>query len=94
MNIGFEHRYFHGDFTVSHVGHYTDLVSIAAHVIVEGLDQSILEEDIVYEFPQYEPDMFKYLPVMLKAHSTPHDRMHDMRICSNKLLEELSISMA
>ena len=46
MNIGFEYRHFHGDFTVSHVGHYPDLVSIAAHVIVEGLDQSILDENI------------------------------------------------
>ena len=27
-----------------HVGHYPDLVSIAAHVIVDGLDQSVLEE--------------------------------------------------
>ena len=47
VDIGFECRHFHGDFTISHVGHYPDLVSIAAHVIVNGLDQSVLEEDIV-----------------------------------------------
>ena len=71
VSIGFEYRHFHGGFTVSHVGHYPNLVSIAAHMIVVGLDQSISEEDIVYEFPQYEPDMFKYLSIMPKAHSTP-----------------------
>ena len=78
VDIGFECRHFHGDFTIAHVGHYPDLVSIAAHVIVDGLDQSILEEDIVYDFPQYEPDVFKYLPLIPKAHSTPHDRMQDL----------------
>ena len=52
VNIGFECRHFHGNFTISHVGHYPDLVSIAAHVIVEGLDQSVLHEDVVYAFPQ------------------------------------------
>ena len=71
-------RHFHGDFTITHVGHYPDLVSVAAHVIVEGLDQSILEEDIVCDFPQYEPDVFKCLPLIPKAHSTPHDRMHEL----------------
>ena len=75
IDIGFECRHFHGDFIISHVGHYPDLVSIAAHVIVNGLDQSILDEDIVYDFSQYEPDVFKYLPLIPKAHSTPHDRM-------------------
>ena len=64
--------------TISHVGHYPDLVSIAAHVIVNGLDQSVLEEDIVYDFPQYEPDVHKYLPLIPKAHSTPHDRMQEL----------------
>ena len=44
IDVGFECRNFHGDFTISHVGHYPDLVSIAAHVIVDGLDQSVLEE--------------------------------------------------
>ena len=78
VNVGFEYRHFHGDFTVAHVGHYPDLVSIAAHVIVEGLDQSILEEDVIYEFPQYEPDVFKYLPLIPKAHSTPHNRMQEL----------------
>ena len=57
IDVGFECRNFHGDFTISHVGHYLDLVSIAAHVIVDGLHQSVLEEDIVYEFPQIEPDV-------------------------------------
>ena len=57
-DIGFECRHFHGDFTIAHVGHYPDLVSIAVHVIVDGLDQSILEEDIVYDCPQYELDVF------------------------------------
>ena len=47
-------------------------------MIVEGLDQSILDEDVIYEFPQYEPDVFKYLPFMPKAHSTPHDRMQEL----------------
>ena len=56
--------------TISHVGHYPDLVSIAAHVIVDGLDKSVLEEDIVYDFPQFEPDVYKYLPLIPKAHST------------------------
>ena len=78
VDIGFECRHFHGDFTISHVGHYPDLVSIAVHVIVNGLDQSVLEEDIVYDFPQYEPDVFKCLHLIPKAHSTPHDRMQEL----------------
>ena len=45
IDVGFEYRHFHGDFTIFHVGHYPDLVSIAAHVIVDGLCQSVLEED-------------------------------------------------
>ena len=52
VNIGFEYKHFHGNFAISHVGHYPDLVSIAAHVIVEGLDQSVLNEDVVYDFLQ------------------------------------------
>ena len=78
IDVGFECRHFHGVFTISHVGHYPDLVSIAAHVIVDGLDQSVLEEDIVYDFPQFEPDVYKYLPLIPKAHSTPHDRMQEL----------------
>ena len=78
VNVSFEYRHFHGNFTIAHVGHYPHLVRIAAHVIVEGLDQSILDEDVVYEFPQYEPDVFKYLPLMPKAHSTSHDRMQEL----------------
>ena len=78
IDIGFEWRHFHGDFTISHVGHYPDLVSIDAHVIVDGLDQSVLEEDIVYDFSKYEPDVYKYLPLIHKAHSTPHDRMQEL----------------
>ena len=78
IDVSFEYRHFHGDFTISHVGHYPDLVSIAAHVIVDGLDQSVLEEDIVYDFPQYELDVYKYLPLIPKAHSTPHDRMQEL----------------
>ena len=78
IEVGFECRNFHGDFTISHVGHYPDLVSIAAHIIVDGLDQSVLEEDIVYDFPQFEPDVYKYLPLVPKAHSTPHDRMQEL----------------
>ena len=66
IDVGFECRNFHGDFTISHVGHYPDLVSIAAHVIVDGLDQSVLEEDIVYDFPQIEPDVYRYLPLVPK----------------------------
>ena len=69
---------FHGEFTIAHVGHYPDFVSIAAHVNTEGLDQSILQKDMVYGFPQYEPDVFKYLPFLPKAHSTPHDRMQEL----------------
>ena len=53
VDVVFECRHSHGDFTISHVGHYPDLVSIAAHVIVDGLDQSVLEEDIAYDFPQF-----------------------------------------
>ena len=45
VDIGFECRHYYGDFTISHVDHYSDLVSLAAHVIVEGLDQSILDEN-------------------------------------------------
>ena len=94
VNIGFECKHFHGVFTIAHVGHYPDLVSIAAHVIVDGLDQSILEENIVYDFPQYEPDVFKYLPLIPKAHSTPYDGMQELSkplkdliwICSSMLL--------
>ena len=78
IDIGFQCRHFHGDSTISHVAHYPDLVSIAAHVIVDGLDQSVLEEEIVYDFPQYEPDVYKYLPLIPKAHSTPHDRMQEL----------------
>ena len=78
IDAGFEYRHYHGDFTISHVGHYPDLVSIAAHVIVDGLDQSVLEEDIVYEFPQFEPDGYKYLPLIPKTHSTPHDRTQEL----------------
>ena len=78
IDVGFEYRHYHGDLTISHVGHYPDLVSIVAHVIVDGLDQSVLEEDIVYEFPQFEPDVYKYLPLIPKAHSTPHDRMQEL----------------
>ena len=77
IGVGFECRHFHGDFSISHVGHYSDLVSIAAHVIVDGLDQSVLDEDIVYDFPQYETDVYKYLPLIPKAHSTQHDRMQE-----------------
>ena len=65
VNDEFEYRHFQGNFTIRHVGHYPDLVSIARHVVVEGFDQSIFE-DVVYEFPQYEPDVFKYLPLMPK----------------------------
>ena len=57
VDVDFEYRHFHGQFTISHVGHYPDLANIAAHVIVDGFDQSILEEDVVYEFPQTEPDV-------------------------------------
>ena len=78
IDVGFECRHFHGDFTISYVGHYPDLVSIAAHVIVDGLDQSVLNEDIVYDFPQFESDVYKYLPLIPKAHSTPHDRMQEL----------------
>ena len=78
MNAGFECKHFHGEFTIVHVGHYPDLVNISAHVNIEGLDQSILQEDVVYEFPQYEPNLFKYLPFLPKAHSTPHDRMQEL----------------
>ena len=78
INVSFECRNFHGDFTIAHVGHYPDLVSIATHVIVDGLDQSVLEEDIVYDFPQFEPDVYKYLSLIPKAHSTPHDRMQEL----------------
>ena len=78
IDVGFECRHFHGVFTISHVGHYPNLVSIAAHVIVDGLDQSVLEEDIVYDFPQFEPDVYKYLPLIPKAHSTPQDRMQEL----------------
>ena len=77
-DVGFEYRHFHGDFTISHVGHYPDLVSIAVHVIVDGLDQSVLEEDIVYDFTQFKPDVSKYLLLIPKAHSTPHDRMQEL----------------
>ena len=78
IDVGFDCRHFNGDFTIYHVGHYSDLVSIAAHIIVDGLDQSVLEEDIVYDFPQYEPDVYKYIPLIPIAHSTPHDRMQDL----------------
>ena len=56
IDVDFECRHFHGQFTISHVGHYPDLVNIAVHVMVNGFDQSILEEDVVYDFPQMEPD--------------------------------------
>ena len=78
VDVGFECRHFHGDFTISQVGHYPELVSIAAHVIVDGLDQFVLEEDIVYDSPQFEPDVYQYLPLIPKAHSTPHDRMQEL----------------
>ena len=59
LDVDFECRHFHGQFTISHAGHYPDLVNIAAHVMVNGFDQSILEEDVVYDFPQMEPDAYK-----------------------------------
>ena len=78
IDVVSECRHFHGDFAISHVGHYPDLVSLAAHVIVDGLDQSVLEEDIVYDFPQFESDVYKYLPLIPKTHSTPHDKMQEL----------------
>ena len=78
VDVDFECRHFHGQFTISYVGHYPDLVNIAAHVIVNGFDQSILEEDVVYDFPQIEPDAYNYLQFMSKAHSTPHDKVHEL----------------
>ena len=78
IDVDFECRHFHGQFTISHVGHYPDLVNIAAHVMVHGFDQSILEEDVVYDFPQMEPDAYMYLQFMPKAHSTPHDKVHEL----------------
>ena len=78
VDVDFECRHFHGQFTISHVGHNPDLVSIAAHVILNGFDQSILEEDVVYDFPQTEPDTYKYLQFMPKAHSTPHDKVYEL----------------
>ena len=36
------------------------------------------EEDVVYDFPQTEPDAFKYLQFMPKAHSTPCDKVHEL----------------
>ena len=78
VNVEFEYRHFHGDFTIAYVGHYPDLVSIVAHVIVDEFDQSILEEDVVSEFSQYEPDVLKFLPLMPKAHSTPHDKKQEL----------------
>ena len=54
------------------------MVSIAAHVIVDGFDQSILKADAVYEFPQYGSDVSRYLPFMPKAHSTQHDRIQEL----------------
>ena len=77
VNVDFEYRHFHGDFTIANLGHYPDLISIAAHVLVDGFDKFILE-DVVYEFPQYEPGVFKYLPFMPKAHSTTHDRIEEL----------------
>ena len=77
VNVGFEFKHFYGEFTIAYVGHYPNLVNIAAHVNIKGVDQSILE-DVVYEFPQYEPDEFKYLPLIPKAHSTTHDRMQEL----------------
>ena len=47
-------------------------------MIVNGFDQSILEEDVVYDFPQTEPDTYKYLQFMSKAHSTLHDKVHEL----------------
>ena len=35
-------------------------------------------EDVVYEFSQSEPDMFKYLPFLPKVHSTPHDKIQEL----------------
>ena len=52
----FEYKHLNGVFTISHVGHYPDLVDLAAHVIMYGSDDSILGEDIVYEFPVVEPE--------------------------------------
>ena len=51
INVEFEYRHFHGHFTIAHMGHHPDLVSIAAYVIVDNFDQSIPEEDVIYELP-------------------------------------------
>ena len=42
VDVDFECRHLHGQFTISHVGHYPDLVSTAAHVMVNGFEHSIL----------------------------------------------------
>ena len=47
VNVGFEYKHFHDEFTLAHMGHYPDLVSITAHVNIEGFDQPIPEEDVV-----------------------------------------------
>ena len=60
-------KHFHVEFTISHVGHYSNLVSIASHVNIEGFDQSILGKDVVYGFSQSEPDMFKISAIFAKS---------------------------
>lgn len=72
------YKHFKCKFTISHVGHYPDLVDIAANVVVHGLDQSVLGEDIVYEFPELVPDTFKYLPFDPHAHSTPRKNLQGL----------------
>ena len=59
-DVEFEYKHLTGVLTISHVGHYPDILDIAAHVNLNGSDDSILGDDIVYKFSEIEPKRFKY----------------------------------
>ena len=58
-------------FTFFDVGGYPDLVEIMANIMMDGHDGSVLETDVVHEFPKQEHPVFQYLMMEPPRHSTP-----------------------
>ena len=61
-------------FTFCDVGGYPDLVDIMANIMMEGHDGSVLETDVVHEFPEQEHPAFQYLMMKPPRHSTPEPK--------------------
>ena len=58
-------------FTFYSVGGYPDLVDIMTNVMTHGHDGSVLETDVVSNFPPVEVPAFQYLMFAPPGHSTP-----------------------